>query len=141
MAAAVCQQISEVKNLMLILLLLFVLVFNANTLLFFLGSLSDPIYYIGSEIIYIKMLGLFQFVLYSFQEELPQKHLKCLLTRFCLFTSSHGTSRASAVKSSFVDLLSRPRYADCRRGDRDLSPPFTRQLAVSDGMVSSEESK
>lgn len=141
MAAAVCQQISEVKNLMLILLLLFVLVFNANTLLFFLGSLSDPIYYIGPQIKYIKMLGLFQFVLYSFQEELPQKHLKWLLTRFCLFTSSHGTSRASAVKGSFGDLPSRPRDADCRRGDRDLSPPFTRQLAVSGGMVSSEESK
>lgn len=122
MAAAVCQQISEVKNLMLILLLLFVLVFNANTLLFFLGSLSDPIYYIGPQIKYIKMLGLFQFVLYSFQEELPQKHLKWLLTRFCLFTSSHGTSRASAVKGSFGDLPSRPRDADCRRGEqRSLS--------------------
>lgn len=122
MAAALCQQISEVKNLMLILLLLFVLVFNANTLLFFLGSLSDPIYYIGPQIKYIKMLGLFQFVLYSFQEELPQKHLKWLLTRFCLFTSSHGTSRASAVKGSFGDLPSRPRDADCRRGEqRSLS--------------------
>lgn len=113
--------------------------FNANTFLFFLRSLSDL-----NEIKYIKMLGLFQFVLYSFQEELPQKlhkHLKCLLTRFCLFITSHGTGRASAIKGSFGDLLSRPRDANCRKGDRDLSLPYTRQLAVSGGMVGSEESK